>query len=130
MKKFKMFLEEVQNMNSDKEVKLKDYQDKLAYYNNNKNKFLSILTTKKQETWELEASKIIQGNKYLGDKWKIDKMDFTIKKDEERVKSNEMTTEEEKKILTDVANHKKELNKLRQESAREIQNDLKDIQNL
>lgn len=126
MKNFKLFLEEVQNINSDKEVRLKDYQDKINYYNNNKNKFLGILTTKKQDQWEKEANKVINGNKYLGDKWKIDKMDFTIKQDEAKIKTNELTTEEEKNI----ANHKKELNKLRQESLKEIQEDLKNLQSL
>jgi hypothetical protein len=130
MKNFKLFLEEVKNINSDKEVRLKDYQDKINYYNSNKNKFLGILSTKKQEIWEDEANKIINGNKYLGDKWKIDKMDFTIKQDEAKIKSNELTAEEEKKIALDIANHKKELNKLKQESLREIQDDLKNLQSL
>lgn len=130
MKKFQLFLEEVKNINSDKEVRLKDYQDKILYYNNNKNKFLGILTTKKQPTWEEEANKIINGNKYLADKWKIDKMDFTIKQDEDKIKSNELSEEEEKKITLDIANHHKELNKMRQDSLKEIHQDLIDLQKL
>ena len=130
MKNFKLFLEEVQNINSDKEVKLKDYQDKINYYNNNKNKFAGILSTKKQEMWEDEANKVINGNKYLGDKWKIDKMDFTIKQDEAKIKTNELSDEEEKKVALDIANHKKELNKFKQDSLKEIQDDLKNLQSL
>lgn len=130
MKNFKLFLEEVQNVNSDKEVRLKDYQDKIAYYNSNKNKFVGILSTKKPEVWEAEANKIINGNKYLGDKWKIDKMDFTIKQDEDKLKSNELTAEEEKKIALDIANNKKELGKFKQDSLKEIQTDLRNLQSL
>lgn len=129
MKKFKLFLEEVQNINSDKEVRLKDYQDKVAYYNINKSKFIPIFA-KKPEVWEDEANKIIKGNKYLGDKWKIDKMEHKIKEDEDKIKSGELTDEEEKKIAKDIADNKKELNTYKQESYREMQQDLRDIQNL
>jgi len=128
MKTYKQILEEVKNINSDKEVKLKDYQTKLAYYNSNKGKFIGILTSKKPETWEIEANKIINGNTYLGDKWSVDKMEYTIKQDEDKIKSNELTNEEEKKIQTDITRHKQELNKLKQETSQKIQADLRDIQ--
>jgi len=130
MKKFQLFLEEVKNINSDKEVRLKDYQDKINYYNSNKGKFTGILTTKKQPVWEDEANKIINGNKYLADMWKIGKMDFTIKQDMDKIKTNELSTEEEKKISLDIALHQKELNKMKQDSLKEIRQDLIDLQKL
>lgn len=126
--KYTLFLEEVQNINSDKEVKLKDYQDELEYYNANKSKFLSILTTKAQDVWEKEANKIINGNSYLGSKWKIDKMTYSIKKDEDKIKSNELTDDEVKQVQQDIIENKKELSKLKQETEKKIREDLHDIQ--
>jgi len=130
MKKFKLFLEEVQNINSDKEVRLKGYQDKINYYNSNKGKFVSILASKKPEVWEDEANKIINGNKYLGKQWKINKIEHKIKEDEDRIKSGELTNDEIKKITQDIADNKKEVNTFKQESLQEIQQDLSDIQSL
>lgn len=130
MKNYKLFLEEVQNINSDKEVKLKDYQDKLEYYNQNKDKFTSILTTRPEDKWELESNKIINGNIYLGTKWKIDKMDYLIKKDENKIKTNELTTDEEKQVQIDINNNKKELQDIKQNFDKKIREDLIDLQRL
>lgn len=130
MKNYKLFLEEVQNINSDKEVKLKDYQDKLEYYNQNKDKFTSILTTRPEDKWELESNKIINGNIYLGTKWKIDKMDYLIKKDEDKIKTNELTTDEEKQVQIDINNNKKELQDIKQNFDKKIREDLIDLQRL
>lgn len=130
MKNYKLFLEEVQNINSDKEVKLKDYQDKIEYYNQNKGKFVSILTTRPEDKWELESNKIINGNIYLGTKWKIDKMDYLIKKDENKIKTNELTTDEEKQVQIDINNNKKELQDIKQNFDKKIREDLIDLQRL
>lgn len=127
MRTYKKILEEVQNMNSDKEVQLKGYQDKLDYYNTNKDKFKAILA-KPFETWEAEAAKIIDGNEYLGDKWKADKMENTLKQNEDKLKSGEMSQEEIKKINLDITTNKQELNKLKQDTAKKIQTDLIAIQ--
>lgn len=130
MKNYKLFLEEVQNINSDKEVKLKDYQDKIEYYNQNKGKFVSILTTRPEDKWELESNKIINGNIYLGTKWKIDKMTYMIKKDEDKIKTNELTTDEEKQVQIDINNNKKELQIIKQNFDKKIREDLIDLQRL
>lgn len=130
MKNYKLFLEEVQNINSDKEVKLKDYQDKIEYYNQNKGKFVSILTTRPEDKWELESNKIINGNIYLGTKWKIDKMTYLIKKDEDKIKTNELTTDEEKQVQIDINNNKKELQVIKQNFDKKIREDLIDLQRL
>lgn len=130
MKNYKLFLEEVQNINSDKEVKLKDYQDKIEYYNQNKGKFVSILTTRPEDKWELESNKIINGNIYLGTKWKIDKMTYMIKKDEDKIKTNELTTDEEKQVQIDINNNKKELQVIKQNFDKKIREDLIDLQRL
>ncbi len=130
MKNYKLFLEEVQNINSDKEVKLKDYQDKIEYYNQNKGKFVSILTTRPEDKWELESNKIINGNIYLGTKWKIDKMTYLIKKDEDKIKTNELTNDEEKQVQIDINNNKKELQVIKQNFDKKIREDLIDLQRL
>lgn len=130
MKNYKLFLEEVQNINSDKEVKLKDYQDKIEYYNQNKGKFVSILTTRPEDKWELESNKIINGNIYLDTKWKIDKMTYMIKKDEDKIKTNELTTDEEKQVQIDINNNKKELQVIKQNFDKKIREDLIDLQRL
>lgn len=129
MRTYKQILEEVQNMNSDKEVKLKSYQKNIDDYNAKKNNFETILV-KPVETWEAEAAKIIDGNSYLGDAWSIAKMENTVLKDEDKVKSGEMSQEEIKKINLDITNHKTELNKLKQEIAKKIQTDLVNIQHV
>ena len=125
--KFKLFLEEVQTMNSDKEVRLKDYQEKINYYNNNKNKFNSILS-KEQEKWEEEAQKIINGNIYLGKYWKLSKIEKNIKNDQEKVNSQEISLEEKQQIQKDIQDNNKKLTEIKKEIENKIKEDLKDIQ--
>lgn len=127
---FKAFLEDVQNgtMNSDKEVKLEDYKDKVDKYNADKSKFMPILNGKKQDVWEEEANKIIDGNPYLGAQWKIDKMEHSIKDNDAKVKSGDLSKEEMDKIKLQVKEDQAALNKLKQEISKKIRMDLHDIQ--
>ncbi|TXG83604.1 MAG: hypothetical protein E6R13_03775 [Spirochaetes bacterium] len=122
--------EDLQDINSDKEVKLKNYQDQMAKYNANKGKFMSILLTKKQEQWEQAANLIIAGNIYLGLKWKLDKMEHQIKQDEERLKSTEITKEEKADIQKNVLENKKKFAEQKKEMDLKIRQDLQKIQTL
>lgn len=115
------------NMNSDKEVKLKDYQDKVNKYNSDKNKFKSIFT-KKPEIWEVEAEKIIKDNIYLGGAWKLSKMQHQLDTDNEKIKSGDLTQEEIKEIQDKIKKNQLELNKEKQELLKKIKEDLVDIQ--
>jgi hypothetical protein len=130
MKKFKMFLEAVQTMNSDKETRLKDYQDKVAKYNSDKGKFASIMSSKKQDQWETEAQKIIDGNVYLSAKWKLDKMQHSIKQDTDKLASSEVTADEKKQIQQDVNKNNQELSKSQHDLNNRISQDLRDLQKL
>lgn len=125
--KFKFFLEQVQTTNSDKEVSLKDYQEKINYYNSNKGKFSSILS-KEQTAWEVDAEKIINGNIYLGKYWKLMKIEKTIKNDEEKLNSQEITAEEKKEVQTNIQDNKRKLGEIKKELDDKIKEDLKNIQ--
>jgi hypothetical protein len=129
-KGFKLFLEEVQNINSDKEVKLKDYKDKLDKYNAEKSKLQSIVNTKPQESWEEEATKVINGNPYLGIQWKLDKITHTVKQNEESIKRGELSQEESNKVKETIKEDQNELNNIKQELAKKIKDDLTNIQTM
>lgn len=130
VRSFEKILEEVVNMNSDKETKIQDYQAKLAYFNSNKTKFISILKTRKPDQWEIEANKIIKGNVYLAKKWGLDKLQFTIDADTLKVTSNELSAEEEKDVNTKIAANKIELNKLKIALDRQVKEDLQKLNSL
>lgn len=121
--------EDVENdtLNSDKEVKLKDYQEKISKYNSDKGKFKSILS-KDLKVWEQEAQKIIDGNVYLGGAWKLTKMQNQLDTQEEKIKSGDLTQEEIKEIQDKIKKQVVELNKEKQELNKKIKDDLTNIQ--
>lgn len=129
MKTFKMILENVQTMNSDKEVKLNDYKDKLKNYNSNKSKLISVLT-RPTEQWEIEAGKIIKDNIYLGGQWKYDKMNFKITDDTKKLQGNELTQDEKNNLQKDININKQELVKIKQTLDTQIKDDLIALQKL
>jgi hypothetical protein len=130
MKTFEQILEEVKNINSDKETRIQDYQDKLAYFNSNKTKFMSILTTRPQPQWETEANKIIKGNVYLGKKWTADKLQYSIDQDTLKVNGNEMSADEKKQITLNIAANKLLLNKEKIDLDRQTKEDLQKLNEL
>ena len=120
---FKIYLEELETtLNSDKEIKLKDYNDKLQYYNSKKSLLKNILS-KPFEKQELEASKIILSNPYLGTEQKVLKIENQINTDTEKLKGN-LTQEEAKKIQETINNNKNELNNLKNNLNKKIKEDL------
>ena len=121
--------EDVENdtLNSDKEVKLKDYQEKISKYNSDKGKFKSILS-KDLKVWEQESQKIIDGNVYLGGAWKLAKMQNQLDTQEEKIKSGDLTQEEIKEIQDKIKKQVVELNKEKQELNKKIKDDLTNIQ--
>lgn len=130
LKGFKFYLEAIQNdvINSDKEVLLKKYETEIAYYNQHKNAFKSILATKKDDQVELEAAEIIAGNKYLGKKWKLDKIAFFIEQDTIKTRDVAQLTKEEIKVIQDrITKNKQELNINNQELNNLISKDLSAI---
>lgn len=126
-KKYELFLEDVDNVNSEKEVKLKDYKDKINLYNSNKNKFKSIFS-KDSGVWEEEANKIINGNIYLSAAWKIAKAENNISETEEKIRSGELSKEEIKDLQDKLKIYKTELSKDNQEILKKIKEDLYKIQ--
>jgi hypothetical protein len=130
MKNFKMYLEAVQIMNTDKETKITGYQNKLKDYNDNKSKFDAIISTKKQDQWEVEAAKLINGNDYLATAWKLAKMNSTLKTDTAKLSSPDVSADEKKQIQIDVNKNKQELAKEQQELNTKIQQDLRTLQQL
>lgn len=130
VRSFEEILEAIQSMNSEKETKLKDYQDKVNYYNSNKNKFMSILRSKKQDIWEAEANKIIKGNVYLSKKWSLDKLQFSIEEDTKRMNSADYSADEEKEMKLKMDKNKLEFNKDKAALDKQIKDDLKALQAL
>lgn len=100
---FKKFINEEVNpdINSDKSVRLQDYENDMEYYKQNISKLESITGTD-PKNWEEEASKIIQTNKYLGHHWKITKMEKKSKDVEERLKESELSEEEKKNLKIEL----------------------------
>ena len=130
VKSFEKILELVQTMNSDKETKLKDYQNKINYYKTNSTKFMAILKGKKPDQWELEANKIIKGNVYLAKKWALDKLQFSIDQNVLKIKSAEMSDEEEKNLNNSLIKDRLTLQKNKQALDKQIHDDLTHIQTL
>jgi hypothetical protein len=127
---FRLFLEEVQNQNSDKEVRLRDHQEKLDEYNSKKGQLQSIINGRKPEQWEEEAAKVIDGNPYLGFQWKINKIEYEIKSNEEKVRAGNISQEEAAKIKDKIKADTAELNKARSEVTKKINDDLADIKTM
>lgn len=127
-KSFELFLEEVSTTtNTDKETKLKDYTDKVNNYNAKKNNFKNILT-KDQKVWEEEASKIIDGNIYLGAAWKIAKINKQIEEKNDKIKSGDLTQEEVRETQEKIKEYQKDLNDAQNDVKNKIRDDLKNIQ--
>src|ERR1039457_2392112 len=127
-KTFEMYLEEVKVKNSDKEIKLKDYRDKVKNYTTNKDKFKPIFT-KDQKTWEDEAEKIINNNKYLGYAWTQAKAQHDIDIMNDKVTSNELSPEEITDMKTKIKAAQDELKKDQIDLDKEVKGDLTNIQN-
>ncbi len=128
-KKFELFLEEVNTQNSSKEIKLKDYQDKVNNYNSKKNSFKPILVNKEQKDWEELASKIIKGNVYLGSAWKIAKITKQVEDATEKIKSGDMSSEEVKELQEKIKEYQAELLKTQTALNIQIKTDLQAIKN-
>jgi len=116
------------DLNSDKSVKLKAYQDNLAYYNKNKNRFDQILAVDEEKQEEL-ANKLINGNAYLGIAWKMAKMEHSIEKAEEDIRG-ELTEEEKTEINNTNNENKNKLRELQYELQKMIKKDLETIKKL
>ncbi len=127
-KSFEMFLEEVNNVNSDRMVRLKDYKTKVDKYNKDKLKFKPIFTSKKEETWEAEANKIIMGNVYLALTWKIAKMTYEIENMNTSMKSKELSDVEVADMQEKIRQSTRELNKEKIDFQKKLKEDLKAIQ--
>lgn len=123
-KKFELFLEEVNTQNSNKEIKLKDYQEKLNAYNAKKNNFKPILINKEQKDWEALAAKIINGNVYLGAAWKLAKINKQIEDATEKIKSGNMSDLEVKELQDKIKEYHAELLKAQDSLNKQIKNDL------
>ena len=126
-KTFEMFLEEVKVVNSDKEIKLKDYQDKIKAYNDNKEKFKPIFA-KNQATWEDEAAKIINNNKYLGHVWDQAKAQNDIDVMTAKVASGDLSPEENTDMKTKIKTSQDALKKDQANLDKEVKDDLTNIQ--
>ena len=110
-------------LNSDKDVMLKDYQDKLNYYNSNKNKFKGILTSQTTDKWEQLAALIIKDNIYLGGKWKLDKIQNRIDINKKELTDATLTAEEKTDINKDIADDTKKLADAQKDLTDRINND-------
>lgn len=114
-------------MNSDKEVKLKKYQDTLKEYNSNKTKFVGILLSTKPEQQEQIANKIINGNPYLGTAWKLAKIENEIKVNQDKINKKDISADEIKAAQTQMNLDKQNLTKQQQALTTQIATDLKTI---
>lgn len=117
-------------LNSDKTTQLTGYENDMGYYNSNKNKLLLLSQQPTDEKTEQEANKIINGNKYLGVAWKLYKMETTLKGDEQKLGSNEISQPEKQQIQTNVNTNKTELNKAKKELDDMIKLDLGHIKQM
>lgn len=117
-------------LNSDKTTQLTGYENDIGYYNSNKNRLILLAQKPVDEKTEEEANKIINGNIYLGMAWKMNKMQTTMKADEEKLGSNEISSEEKKIIQTNVNTNKQDLMKIKKELDDKMSNDLGQIKKL
>ena len=117
-------------LNSDKTTQLTGYENDIGYYNSNKNRLILLAQKPVDEKTEQEANKIINGNIYLGMAWKMNKMQTTMKADEEKLGSNEISSEEKKIIQTNVNTNKQDLMKIKKELDDKMSNDLGQIKKL
>lgn len=116
-------------LNSDKNTSLTEYENDLKYYNLNKAKLIPILL-KDVTQQEVLANKLINGNIFLGIQWKFNKLDQVIKKDEDKLKSDQISDEEKKQVQTDIADNKNKLILLKKELDEKIKGDLNTIKTM
>lgn len=117
-------------LNSDKTTKLTGYENDMGYYNANKGKLLLLSQKPADAKTEQDANKLINGNIYLGLAWKLYKMETTLKADEDKLGSNEISQPEKSQIQTNVNVNKQELNKVKKELDDKIRNDLGQIKKM
>lgn len=127
MNNIKLYLEAVQNLNSDKEIKLKNYQNMIQTYNAKKDKLKQIFN-QDENMWEELANKEIDDNVYLGGYWKIAKIENTIKKNQEKINTKSLTQDEIVEIQTEIQNNTKKLKDEQRELDDKIKKDLNKIQ--
>lgn len=115
-------------MNGEKEIQMKKYEDELTYYNANKEKFKSIFT-KAMEQWEIDANKIINGNEYLGLKWRMDKINKEIDTQTEKLKE-ELSEEDKAAIQETIKTNKDALLEVQYALNKKIKADLEAIKKI
>lgn len=128
LKEFRKKLNEDVNaeINSDKALKIADYENDIKYYKTNQRKLESILSLD-SEKWEEEANKIINNNKYMGIYWKLIKAQKQTSDMEEKLKNSELTEEEKKNMSVEF----KELQDNEILLKRQLETDIKkDIDNI
>lgn len=132
MKTFEQHLNKIneeETFNTDKETKLKAHEEEVQTYNANKNKFVNIFSTD-ENNWEGEAEKIIDGNVYLGQVWKMEKIKNSIKKLEDKLTDAEMSDEEKKSVEEQIKENDEKIKDQQKELDDLIRQDLNDINSL
>lgn len=131
MKNFKYFLNKINEevFNTEKETKLKSYEQKVQEYNAKKTKFANIFTND-ETRWEELAEKIIDGNTYLSSAWRIEKIKHNITKLEDKLRSAELTDDEKSYIEEQLKDNKDQIKKQQKELDEKIRLDLNDINSL
>lgn len=131
MKNFKYFLNKINEevFNTEKETKLKSYEQKVQEYNAKKTKFANIFTND-ETRWEELAEKIIDGNTYLSSAWRIEKIKHNITKLEDKLRSAELTDDEKSYIEEQLKDNKDQIKNQQKELDEKIRLDLNDINSL
>lgn len=131
MKNFEHFLNKINEevFNTEKETKLKSYEQKVQEYNAKKTKFTNIFTND-ETRWEELAEKIIDGNTYLSSAWKIEKIKHNITKLEDKLRSAELTDDEKSGVEEQLKDNKDQIKKQQKELDEKIRLDLNDINSL
>lgn len=115
------------NMNSDKAIELSRYEKDMNYFEENKKKLDSVLSISEEEEQEVEANKIIQGNKYLGLYWKHIKAMKKSDSMEERLNDSELTEEEKQNMRQELNDLQADMVLTKRNLEQSIKNDIKDI---
>lgn len=131
MKNFEYFLNKINEevFNTEKETKLKSYEQKLQEYNAKKTKFTNIFTND-ETRWEELAEKIIDGNTYLSSAWRIEKIKHNITKLEDKLRSAELTDDEKSGVEEQLKDNKDQIKNQQKELDEKIRLDLNDINSL
>lgn len=131
MKNFEHFLNKINEevFNTEKETKLKSYEQKVQEYNAKKTKFTNIFTND-EARWEELAEKIIDGNTYLSSAWKIEKIKHNITKLEDKLRSAELTDDEKSGVEEQLKDNEDQIKNQQKELDEKIRLDLNDINSL